>query len=244
MMDVAHRTDGAPAAPARDGVLLRGEDLCVALDDGQMLLRGVHFTLKAGQRMAVAGPSGCGKTMLLRSVAGLIDLVGGRVMLKGRSAAEVGWPAFRRQVVLVDQRPVLLDATVRANLELPFRYRVTQMGVGAQRFDEAEAVALLERLHVEPHRLDQAAPSLSVGQQQRICLVRAMLLRPAVLLLDEPTSALDEPSRDAVEALVAERSQRHGMAALIVTHDSAQAERWCHTRLVLEPLGQELAADG
>lgn len=243
-MDVAHRTDGAPAATARDGVLLRGEELCIALDDGQVLLRGVNFTLKAGQRMAVAGPSGCGKTMLLRSVAGLIDLAGGRVMLKGRSAAEVGWPAFRRQVVLVDQRPVLLDATVRANLELPFRYRVTQMGVGAQRFDETEAVSLLERLHVEPHRLDQAAPSLSVGQQQRICLVRAMLLRPAVLLLDEPTSALDEPSRDAVEALVAERSQRHGMAALIVTHDSAQAERWCHTRLVLEPLGQELAADG
>ena len=243
-MDVAHRTDGAPAATARDGVLLRGEELCIALDDGQVLLRGVNFTLKAGQRMAVAGPSGCGKTMLLRSVAGLIDLAGGRVMLKGRSAAEVGWPAFRRQVVLVDQRPVLLDATVRAHLELPFRYRVTQMGVGAQRFDETEAVSLLERLHVEPHRLDQAAPSLSVGQQQRICLVRAMLLRPAVLLLDEPTSALDEPSRDAVEALVAERSQRHGMAALIVTHDSAQAERWCHTRLVLEPLGQELAADG
>ena len=77
------------------------------------------------------------------------------------------------------------------------------------------------------------AANLSVGQQQRLCLARALLLEPLVLLLDEPTSALDEAAVVWVEEVVRDHAREHGAAALIVTHSSRQAARWCQRRLDL-----------
>lgn len=208
--------------------LLRLRDVTVGAGDVR-LLQGINFDLEAGERVALTGPSGCGKTTLLRCICGLDDAVAGDITLQGRDGIAWGWPQFRRKVLLVDQRPTLLDDSVRENLQRPFAYRAA-----LKSFPHEHAGALLDRLGVGAHRMGQNAHSLSIGQQQRLCLIRALLLEPLVLLLDEPTSALDVAAAGDVEDVLREEAEASGLAALIVTHHQRQAEDWCHRRLDLQ----------
>ncbi|MCC7409202.1 MAG: ATP-binding cassette domain-containing protein [Phycisphaeraceae bacterium] len=178
------------------------------------LLRGLDVSLEPGEQLAVTGPSGLGKTTLLRTIAGLTDPLSGRILLRGRSGDEIGWPTFRRQVVLMQQKPTLTGGTVRENLQRPFAYRCAN-GCG---YDGAKAAKWLDSIGIEPTRLDQPASELSVGQQQRVCLVRSLLVEPLVLLLDEPTSALDTDAAEATQRLVDGECRNRGLAVMIVTH--------------------------
>lgn len=207
------------------------------------LLEGVSFQLEPGQRLAVTGPSGCGKTTLLRVIAGLIDPSAGSVRLRGQSPEQIGWPAFRRQVTLVAQKPVMPDDTVANSLRQPFNYAAAN---GAE-FPQDQAKQWLERLRVDPGRWDQPARSLSVGQQQRACLVRALLVEPAVVLLDEPTSALDEQAMESVEDLLTDQADQNGLAVVVVSHSRSQAQRMCSQTVDLAqhaagPQAQEASA--
>jgi putative ABC transport system ATP-binding protein len=192
------------------------------------LLQDVSFRLRAGERIALSGPSGCGKTSLLRGISGLDDLSAGEVTLGGRSPDQVGWPDWRRRVTYVSQEPVLLGGSIRDNLVRPFRYRSA-----AEPFPESTARAWLGRLGLGSRWSEPEASHLSVGERQRVALVRALALKPVVLLLDEPTSALDDAARQAVEALVRERCHDDGLSALVVTHSESQALAWCDTRIDL-----------
>ena len=214
-----------PTSAATGAGLLHVENLDVS-SDGHALLRGVGFSLERGGRLGMVGPSGCGKTTLLRAVAGLIDPDSGSVTFEGRTPEAIGWPQFRRRVLLVAQQPTLLDETVGANLMRPFSY-----GSAEGAFPHDRAKALMARLGLSADRFDQPARSLSVGQQQRVCLVRALLLEPAVLLLDEPTSALDPESVDAVGEALSERDE--GLAILMVLHRRDLLERWCERSIDL-----------
>jgi ABC-type iron transport system FetAB ATPase subunit len=200
---------------------------------GRVLVSGIGITLEKGEMVALCGPSGCGKTSLLRAVAGLDDLAGGQVLLNGSTPGEVGWPRFRRRVVLVDQRPVLLPGSVRDNLALPFGYAVSS----GTPFPDEEARFLLETFGVARERFAQEARTLSQGQQQRVCLARAFLLKPEVLLLDEPTSALDPEAVSSVESSLVSETRRRGLSALIVTHDREQARRLCDRAVDLSDYG-------
>lgn len=186
---------------------------------GHPLLRGLD--LKLSGVLGITGPSGCGKTTLLRSLAGLADPDGGELLLRGKTPQTLGWPAYRRQVTLVDQQPALFDDTLRSNLERPFRYSISSKAFPIDRAKE-----LLDRLHVGAERLDQETKSLSVGQQQRACLIRALLIEPSVLLLDEPTNALDEAATAAVVDLLLEERDR-GRAIVIATHEVKPFESLC-----------------
>ncbi|MFW5876296.1 MAG: ABC transporter ATP-binding protein [Myxococcota bacterium] len=198
---------------------LRDVDIGVA---GRRLLRAVSLQARPGERVGLVGPSGSGKTTLLRVVAGLVDPFAGRIELDGETGDELGWPTWRRRVTYVAQQPIATPGTVLQNLERPFQFdRRRGPGIGS-----AWARRLVERLHLEPSALEQEARTLSVGQKQRVALVRALGIDPRVLLLDEPTGALDAESARAVEALITERTGA-GAAALIVTHDRAQVQRWC-----------------
>jgi ABC-type iron transport system FetAB ATPase subunit len=199
--------------------------------NGVLLLERLNLKLNAGELVALNGPSGCGKTTLLRTISGLIDPLNGRVLFQGRTPDDIGWPNFRRQVTMVDQRPVLFDDTVLHNLEKPFGYRTS----GTKTFDRELAEELLDRLRVGSHRLTQDARSLSLGQQQRVSIIRLLLASPKVFLLDEPTSALDPSAVSVVENTVVEETRRDGRAALIVTHDKTQANRLCDRVIDLAP---------
>lgn len=208
--------------------LLEVERLAITAG-GVRLCENITFTLVPGERIAVVGPSGSGKTTLLRALCGLDDAAAGTARLQGKTPEDWTWPLFRRNVILVEQKPALLEETVESVLRRPFQYRAAANAS----FPEARACELLDRLAVGAERMTQPARSLSVGQQQRVCLVRALLLHPLVLLLDEPTSALDTEAVAAVEALLEEEGATRGLAALVVTHDLRQVQEWCHRRLDL-----------
>ena len=195
---------------------------------GTPLHTGFSFLLEPGELVAVTGPSGAGKTTLLRTVCGLQDPAAGEILLQGRPAAEWGWPQFRRRLVLVSQKPVLLAMTVEDNLRQPFTYRAADTP-----FPEALARGLLDELGVGASCWTQDAQTLSVGQQQRVSLIRALLLEPLALCLDEPTSALDPVSAGLVQALLSRLAAGRGLAALVVTHSPQQAQEWCSRQIAL-----------
>ncbi len=193
---------------------------------GVPLLQNVNFDLRATELVALTGPSGAGKTTLLRALCGLDDPTSGEVKLEDQTPQQWGYTEFRRRVLLVDQRPVLFDASLEANLRRPFSYQSAR-----GEFPLERAVWLLERVGLDAARLPQNARSLSIGQQQRASLVRALLLEPQVFLLDEPTSALDGEAVAEVEVLIREDLATRGAAGLVVTHSRAQAQTWCDREL-------------
>lgn len=196
---------------------------------GRLLLAGFSLELRAGECVALAGSSGLGKTRLLRAVAGLDDPAAGEVLLQGSTPASMGWPRFRRRVLLVAQRPVMIEGSLLGNLRRPFTYKDAPTP-----FPKKRARALLRELLLPGKYWRQSSGTLSLGQQQRVALVRALLLEPEVLLLDEPTSALDEEATGCVEALLQQECEGRGMAVLLVSHNRAQAARLCGRRIDLE----------
>jgi putative ABC transport system ATP-binding protein len=198
---------------------------------GRPLLTEVDLEVAPGEMIALTGRSGAGKTTLLRVIAALADPAAGELSLRDRSPGEIGWPAWRRRVTYVAQEPIVFEATVRQNLARPFAY-----GTATRAFAEAEDEirGWLERLGLGgAERLDQDARTLSVGERQRVALVRALAIAPEVLLLDEPTSALDGAATTAVEELVTGWVAAGERAALVVTHDQEQARRWCDRQVDL-----------
>ena len=168
----------------------------------------------------VAGPSGSGKSSLLRLLNRLADPVTGTVRYRGADVRESDPLELRREVGLVPQLPALLPGTVAENLSFAAH-------LDGVRPDDAgpDVPRLLELAGLGPDYADRDAGRLSVGEQQRAMLARALAAQPSVLLLDEPTSALDERARDAIESTLRDLRERLGLSLVLVTHDLEQARR-------------------
>jgi len=164
---------------------------------------------------AIVGPSGVGKSTLLRLLNRLADPDRGEIFYRGRPLAEYEPLALRREVSLVPQLPALLEGTVESNL----RYAAELAG------EELDVEETLARAGLDPSFAGRDVAKLSVGEQQRAMLARALAQRPAVLLLDEPTSALDHVARDAVEATLARLRRESDLSLVLVSHDPEQARR-------------------
>lgn len=176
----------------------------------------ITFAVAAGERLVVAGPSGAGKTTLLRAIAGLGPMSAGRIEITGRDVTAVA--AERRDAVYLHQTPLLFPhLSVFENVAFPLRVRGVAAGAVSQRVGQALASVQLDGF------ADRHPRSLSGGQRHRAALARAVVARPAVLLLDEPLAALDPELRQEVrEALVA-LQRAYGPALVLVTHDLDEA---------------------
>jgi putative ABC transport system ATP-binding protein len=190
---------------------------------GRVIFSGLTVGLEEGMT-ALVGPSGAGKSTLLRLLNRLADPVSGTIQYRGRDIRDYDVLALRREVALVPQLPALLAGSVAENVS----YGPGLCG-GRCDLDRALALAGLDNAFAQ-----RSAQQLSVGEQQRVMLARALALEPAVLLLDEPTAALDERSRDAVERTLLDLHSRVSAALIIVTHDQAQARRLGERVLVLD----------
>lgn len=163
---------------------------------------------------ALLGPSGSGKSSLLRLLNRLADPDEGAIAFEGRDVRELDVLELRRKAVLVPQLPAPLPGTVAENIS----FGPSLCG------HEADIERCLARAGLDASYAEREAAELSVGEQQRVMLARALALEPDVLLLDEPTSALDETAREGVERTLAELAEA-GVAMVLVTHDRGQAER-------------------
>jgi putative ABC transport system ATP-binding protein len=181
---------------------------------GKLVLRDLSARLPVGAS-SIVGPSGSGKSTLLRLLNRLADPDSGRVVYEGTDVRELDPLALRREVSLVPQLPALIDGTVHDNVAYGAR-------LAGHSFD---ARRCLELAGLDPAFEDRDSSKLSVGEQQRVMLARALALEPRVLLLDEPTSALDRTARDAVEATLRGLRARTAISTVVVTHDMDQARR-------------------
>jgi len=181
---------------------------------GRQVLDSVSAEIPVGAT-AIVGPSGAGKSTLLRLLNRLADPDTGAVAYRDRPLAEYDPLELRRRVSLVPQLPALLEGTVASNLG----YAAALAGIELDR-DRCLALAGLD-----PDFAERDVSRLSVGEQQRAMLARALAQRPEVLLLDEPTSALDHAARDAIEATLAALRRELRISLVIVSHDPEQARR-------------------
>jgi phosphate transport system ATP-binding protein len=192
----------------------------------------VDLDIKQGIITSMIGPSGCGKSTYLRSVNRINERLGyvritGEIQVMGENiyAPDANLIQVRKQVGMVFQRPNPLPISIRDNIL--FGYRI-HTGKAAGNKSEQEVIvekALREVLLWDKvkDRLDSKATSLSLEEQQKLCIARLLPVKPSVLLMDEPCSALDPRGTEAVEELLWEL--RGDYTVLIVTHNMAQARR-------------------
>jgi putative ABC transport system ATP-binding protein len=194
-------------------VLFELRNVSLARGDRQVL-DAVSADIQAGAT-AVVGPSGSGKSTLLRLLNRLADPDAGTISYRGRPLAELDPLSLRREVSLVPQLPSLLEGTVGSNLA----FAAELAG------KELDAERCLRLAGLDAGFAERDVGKLSVGEQQRAMLARALVQEPRVLLLDEPTSALDHDARDAIEATLAKLRGEVELSLVVVSHDPDQARR-------------------
>ena len=186
------------------------------------ILKDVSLSLNRGEVTALLGPSGSGKTTLLRSVAGLEQPYEGRILVAGKpvfdGAAGINVPTEARGLGFVFQSYALWpNRTVADNVAYSLKLRGVSAAEQTDRVQKAlDSLGLGKLGHRYPHEL-------SGGQQQRVAIARSLVYQPTVVLLDEPLSNLDAKLREEARAFLKELIVRENLAALMVTHDQAEA---------------------
>ena len=207
----------AAESVARPAVRFRG----VGKRFANWVLRRVNLELPAGRTSALVGASGCGKTTALQLVNGVYRPDEGEVEVLGAPVPETGVEAFRRRIGYAVQGAGLFPhMTVVENAVLPGRLeRWSEARLQARRRELFGLVGLAAELN------DRYPHQLSGGQQQRVALCRALMIRPALMLLDEPFSAVDPIARMELYARFEQLREHEGVTTVLVTHDMREAFR-------------------
>ena len=178
------------------------------------IIRDVSFSVPEGEILALIGPSGSGKSTLMRMINRMEDPTSGQILLFGSDISGLDVRELRRRVGMVSQTPALLPGKVSDNIV----YGPSLRG------EPCNPEEYLELVGLEPELVSRPASSLSVGQQQRMCIARALANRPNILLLDEPTSALDRTAARNIIELICNLNRQLGLTVIIVTHVMEHAQ--------------------
>jgi putative ABC transport system ATP-binding protein len=203
-------------------VLFELRDVSLARGDRQVL-DSVSAAIHGGAT-AIVGPSGSGKSTLLRLLNRLADPDAGSISYRDRPLNGYDPLELRREVSLVPQLPSLLEGTVESNLAYA-------AGLAGKELDAERCLGLAG---LDTGFAERDVGKLSVGEQQRAMLARALSQQPDVLLLDEPTSALDHAARDAIEATLGRLRRELEISLILVSHDPEQARRLADRAVRLE----------
>ncbi len=196
----------------------------------QQALKNVNIEIPKNQITVIMGPSGCGKTTLLKTFNRFFELtentqLTGEVLVDGKNIfdSDVDVTEVRKVVGLLAQRPSPLPMSIYDNVA--YGMHIHKMKKERKEYKDAvrhylEITGLWDEVHT---RLHDPATSLSIGQQQRLCLARGLAVEPEIILGDEPTSALDPISSQNIESRLLELKQQY--TTVIVTHTLRQAKR-------------------
>lgn len=190
--------------------------VCKRYPNGFNALRNIGFTLEAGEMALITGHSGAGKSTLLRLIAAIERPTSGSIIVNGQNVSALksgAIPFLRRNLGLVFQdQKILFDRTVFDNVLLPLQISGFDSRAATGRVRAAlDKVGLLDREKTRPI-------TLSGGEQQRLCIARAIVNRPSILIADEPTSNLDADYARDIMAMFKSFHQV-GVTVLIATHD-------------------------
>ncbi len=190
---------------------------------GKKVLSDVSIGLSKGEFLTVTGPSGAGKSMFLRTLNRLQEPHSGVVKLDGVDIQNIDPRELRKRVGMLFQLPAIFEGTVAKNISMGIRYNHKCSQMDRPRLKAIIAKAATDA-GLNSSFLLKDANRLSVGEQQRVCLARALLCKPEVLLLDEPTASLDPASEIVIETTLSSLNQL-GMTIIMVTHKLEQATR-------------------
>ncbi len=221
----------APALATSGDVSIRTRDLDLFYGDFQAPFQ-VGVDIKPGIITSLIGPSGCGKTTLLRSFNRINERYGnvttnGEITILGKNIydPDVSLPQLRKSVGMVFQRPNPLPISIYENIIFGLRANTPRRQLKRSELDAHVESALREvqLWETTKDRLKDRATSLTLEQQQKLCIARLLPLKPRIILMDEPCSALDADGIARVEELIAELRER--FTIVMVTHNMGQAKR-------------------
>lgn len=218
-------TNGSGTRAAGDKpVLLRARGLALDLE-GQRVLDGIEFELRAGEWVSLVGPNGAGKSSLLALLAGLVEPLGGSGRIEWLGAALASWPARQRaaQIAWLAQAGSAAGEAEIASRDIVALGRLPRHGLlsSPDANDRAAVQWAMDETESTPFAARRLS-SLSGGERQRVLLARALAVQPRLFLFDEPTAHLDAPHQRNLLATFAARA-RAGAAVLAVMHDLGAA---------------------
>jgi putative ABC transport system ATP-binding protein len=184
-------------------------------ENAHPILKNASFQIKKGDFVLIKGASGAGKSTLLRLCCRLEEPNAGVILLKGVSLNSIEPPLLRKRICYVQQTPTLAPGSIGKNLKLAFTFKSSQT-ISPPSKDMIRA--LLDEFQLSDFGQEDSAMSLSVGQKQRVCLIRTILMEPEIMLLDEPTSALDAKSAAVVLNRAKAVNREKKITILMVTH--------------------------
>lgn len=216
--------DARPGMPAAEGFTLS-----CSLPASPPLHADVHFSLSAGETLAIRGASGIGKTSFVHRVTGLWPVMEGEITLNSVSITQVAGDSWRQHFSVAEQRPYIFAGTIRSNLRLGDR------NADDAALAEACAIAgftLTDFTEGLDTAIGEHGSTLSGGQRRRLALARALLREAPCLILDEPTEALDDVLAEQVITRILAHAGARRQAVILITHD-ARIARSCARELTI-----------
>lgn len=205
---------------------IRFENVSKYFPGGVEIVKNLNLHIRDGEFLVLVGPSGCGKSTILRMIAGLESVSGGKLQIANRVVNDVA-PKDRDIAMVFQSYALYPHMTVADNIGFPLR--VSGMPASEIKRQVAEAARILELTD----QLEKRPAQLSGGQRQRVAMGRAIVRHPAVFLLDEPLSNLDAKLRNQTRAEIVELQSRLGVTTVYVTHDQVEAMTMGHRVAVL-----------
>lgn len=195
--------------------------------NNKQILNDINLSFLESMISCIIGSSGCGKTTLLKTINNSIIFdkelnVSGNISFNGKDIKDINETVLRKEIAMLMQMPVVFPFSIYKNLEyvLDYHFKLSRNEKNDRIIDILKKVQLYEEIKDD---LKMSAEKLSGGQKQRLCLARALLTEPKILLLDEPCSALDVFNTMCIENLLLELKRE--LTIIIVTHNIQEAKR-------------------
>ncbi len=205
-----------------NGVSIQLEHVCFRM--GDFAIDDLCLMIGEGEYFVLTGPNGSGKTLLIKLITGLHTPASGTIRIQGEPVTDLA--PWKRNIGYVPQDGVLFpNRTVRGNIR--FGLEVQRLDSGAIRVQVERIASMLRIVHL----LDRMTRGLSGGERQKVSIARALVLKPALLLMDEPVSAIDEDTRDDLCRELRNIQRRLGITTVHISHNRKE------TSLVADRVG-------